>query len=54
MPHYEFYCERCKKEVTLVLSMGEREGGGYTCPDCGGKKLEPRMGTFFSQTSRKA
>ena len=27
MPHYEFYCERCKKEVTLILSIGERERG---------------------------
>jgi putative FmdB family regulatory protein len=54
MPHYEFYCERCKKEVTLILSIGERERGDYACPGCGGKKLEPRLGTFFSQTSRKA
>lgn len=52
MPHYEFYCERCKKEVTLTLSIGERERGDYKCPGCGGKKLEPQMGTFFSQTSR--
>ena len=29
MPHYEFYCERCKKEVTLTLSIGERERGDY-------------------------
>jgi putative FmdB family regulatory protein len=54
MPHYEFYCERCKKDVTLILTLGERERGDYACPGCGGKKLEPRMGTFFSQTSRKA
>lgn len=54
MPHYEFYCERCKKEVTLILSIGERERGDYMCPGCGDKKLEPRLGTFFSQTSRKA
>ena len=43
MPHYEFYCERCKKER-----------GEYKCPGCGGKQLQPLMGTFFSQTSRKA
>jgi putative FmdB family regulatory protein len=54
MPHYEFYCERCKKEVDLTLSIGERERGGYKCPGCGGKKLQPLLGTFFSQTSRKA
>jgi putative FmdB family regulatory protein len=54
MPHYEFHCERCKKDVTLTLSIGERERGDYKCPDCGGKNLQPLMGTFFSQTSRKA
>ena len=54
MPPYEFYCEQCEKEVTLTLSIGERERRDYKCPDCGGKKLQPLMGTFFSQTSRKA
>jgi putative FmdB family regulatory protein len=54
MPHYEFYCEKCEKEVTLTVSIAERERGGYRCPGCGGKALQPLMGTFFSQTSRKA
>jgi putative FmdB family regulatory protein len=54
MPHYEFYCEQCKKEVTLTLSIGERERRDYKCPGCGGQELQPLMGTFFSQTSRKA
>ncbi|MGH7383882.1 MAG: FmdB family zinc ribbon protein [Candidatus Rokuibacteriota bacterium] len=54
MPHYDFYCERCKKEVALTLSMGERERGDYKCPSCGRKELQPLLGTFFSKTSRKA
>lgn len=54
MPHYEFYCEHCKKEVTLGQSIGQRERGDYKCPGCGGKKLEPLMGTFFSQMSGTA
>lgn len=54
MPHYDFYCEECKKEVSLTLSIGARERGDYRCPGCGGKKLKALMGTFFSQTSRKA
>jgi putative FmdB family regulatory protein len=54
MPHYEFYCEKCRKEVSLTLTMGERERGDYQCPDCGGKSLQPLMGAFFSKTSRKA
>ena len=48
MPHYEFYCEKCQKEVTLTVSIAEHERGGYKCPGCGG------VGTFFSQKSRKA
>ena len=51
MPHYEFYCEQCKKEVALTLSIGQRERGDYKCH--GGKKLQPLLGTFFTQTSRK-
>jgi putative FmdB family regulatory protein len=54
MPHYEFFCEKCKKEVTLTLTISERERGSYKCPSCGGKKLQPLMGAFFSKTSRKS
>ncbi|HEV8438199.1 MAG TPA: FmdB family zinc ribbon protein [Methylomirabilota bacterium] len=54
MPHYDFYCEKCKKEVSMTLSIGERERGDFKCPCCGKKELQPLMGTFFSKTSRKA
>jgi putative FmdB family regulatory protein len=54
MPQYEFFCQKCKKEVSLVLTIGERERGDYKCPGCGGTSLEPRMAAFFSKTSRKA
>jgi putative FmdB family regulatory protein len=54
MPNYEFYCEKCRKEVTMTLTIGERERGQYQCPGCGRKELQPLMGTFFSKTSRKA
>lgn len=54
MPHYEFYCEKCRKEVTLTLSIGERERAEYRCPGCGGKALQPLIGTVFTQTSKKS
>jgi putative FmdB family regulatory protein len=54
MPHYEFYCERCKKEVALTLSIGERERADYKCPGCEGKSLQPLIGTVFTQTSKKS
>jgi len=33
MPLYEFYCDRCKKEVSLTLSMSEKEKGDYRWVD---------------------
>jgi putative FmdB family regulatory protein len=54
MPNYEFYCEKCRKEVALTLTMGERDRGQYQCPGCGSKELQPLMGAFFARTSRKA
>jgi DNA-directed RNA polymerase subunit RPC12/RpoP len=48
------HCDRCKKDVTLILSLGARERGDYKCPGCGDKKLEPPKGAFFSQTFMKA
>jgi len=54
MPSYEFYCQKCRKDVTMTLTIGERERGDYKCPACGGTSLQPLMGTFFSKTSRKA
>lgn len=54
MPSYEFHCSKCDKEVSLTLSIGERERGEYKCPSCDSKDLRPLMGTFFSKTSRKS
>ena len=54
MPHYEYFCDACKKEVMLQMSMSEHEKGGAACPECGGRGLRPLVGTFFSKTSRKS
>jgi putative FmdB family regulatory protein len=54
MPLYEFFCDKCQKEVSLTLSMSEREKGGAECPQCGSRELRALVGTFFSKTSRKS
>ena len=54
MPMYEFHCATCRKEVSLALTMKEREEGNFACPQCQGKKLEPLMTAFFAKTSRKS
>ena len=54
MPLYEFYCEKCRKEVSMTLTISEREKGKVACPTCGSRKLRPLVGPFFAKTSRKS
>jgi putative FmdB family regulatory protein len=53
MPLYEFFCDRCQKEVTVTQSMSEHAQGA-ACPSCGSRDMRPLVGTFFSKTSRKS
>jgi len=54
MPQYEYFCEKCKKEQTIAMTISAHDKGGATCPSCGGRDLRPLVGTFFSKTSRKS
>ena len=54
MPLYEFFCDKCQKEVSLTLSISEREKGEAQCPHCGSRDMRPQVGTFFPKTSRKS
>jgi putative FmdB family regulatory protein len=54
MPLYEFHCPTCQRDVTLNLSMRDREAGSAACPGCGSRDLQPLVGSFFSKTSRKS
>jgi putative FmdB family regulatory protein len=53
MPLYEFFCDRCQKEVSVTQSMSEHAKGA-ACPECGSRDMRPLVGTFFSKTSRKS
>lgn len=54
MPVYEYFCEGCRKEVAITMTISEHDRGGATCPACGGRDLRQLVGTFFSKTSRKS
>jgi putative FmdB family regulatory protein len=54
MPLYEYFCEKCRKDVTVPMTISAHEKGGAACPECGSKDLRPLVGAFFSKTSRKS
>jgi putative FmdB family regulatory protein len=35
MPRYEFYCEDCKKQFEIFLTLAEYEQDKAKCPKCG-------------------
>jgi putative FmdB family regulatory protein len=54
MPMYEYYCDKCEREVQLTLTIREHDKGPIKCPKCDGKALRPLLSTFMSQTSKKS
>jgi putative FmdB family regulatory protein len=54
MPVYEYYCDKCKRDVRVTLSISEHNKAKVACPRCSNKALRPLVSTFFSQTSRKS
>ena len=54
MPVYEYYCDKCRQNVTVTQSIREHGQQAPACPRCGGSGLRPLVSTFFSQTSRKS
>ena len=54
MPHYEFFCQECKKLFDKILSLVDYEEGEVLCPYCGSKKVEQRWSPFSAITSKKS
>jgi putative FmdB family regulatory protein len=54
MPHYEFFCNACKKTFAKILALVDYEEGEVRCPHCGSKKVEQRWSAFSVITSKKS
>ena len=57
MPHYEFFCNACKKTFLKILTMAEHAAQKTACPHCGSHEVEQRWSAFsaFSAiTSKKS
>ena len=54
MPHYKFFCQKCKKFFDKILSLVDYEEDEVLCPHCGSKKVEQRWSIFSAVTSKKS
>jgi putative FmdB family regulatory protein len=54
MPHYEYFCNSCKKTFSKMLSISEHDKGKAACPRCGSKNVEQRWSAFSAVTSKKS
>ncbi|NVM20407.1 MAG: zinc ribbon domain-containing protein [Desulfobacterales bacterium] len=54
MPTYEYQCEECKDQFSLILSIAEHDEKAVTCPKCKSKEVKQIVSTFIAQTSRKS
>ena len=49
MPLFEYYCEECQKDFTLLQSVNVNKQE-TTCPDCGGNQIQHKLSTFAPKT----
>jgi putative FmdB family regulatory protein len=55
MPLYEYYCEQCKKEFELALTLNEHDHEEkIKCPKCGSHKFHQVAAAFTAVTSKKS
>ena len=54
MPVYEYYCDNCRRDVSITLSISGHDKAKGACPQCANTALRPLVSTFFSQTARKS
>ncbi|MEW6585646.1 MAG: FmdB family zinc ribbon protein [Nitrospirota bacterium] len=55
MPAYEYTCKDCSKDFTVFLTIKEYEAKPkITCSHCQSDKVEKKLTTFFTKTSRKS
>ncbi len=54
MPTYDYRCQGCGEEFSLVMSISEHDRKRVSCPQCKGRKVEQLVSGFTTITSRKS
>ena len=54
MPTYEYRCQKCGREFSVMMSMSRHEHEEVVCPDCRAKEVSPQISLFSAKTSKKS
>ena len=54
MPIYEYVCDDCQKQFTIVLSLAEYEKNNLECPKCKSKNVHQEVTQCTVVTSHKS
>ena len=56
MPEYEFFCEKCNKSFTEIMSISEfeKKKGRVRCPKCKSKRVRQIISGVRVITSKKS
>lgn len=54
MPTYEYQCQSCRKEFTIIQSISEHGKNPVHCPECQSADVKQLMSVFTAQTSKKS
>ena len=54
MPHYEFFCNTCKKTFPKILTIAQHDADMTACPHCGSHAVEQCWSAFTVITSKKS
>ena len=54
MPIYEFFCNKCQKKFTAILTLSEYEEKKPKCPECGSEDAEQEVASVSVVTSKKS
>jgi len=54
MPVYEFICQKCDCDFSLVVTISEYEKKKFTCPKCKSDKVKRQISLFQTITSKKS
>lgn len=53
MPIYDYRCQDCGHDFTVIESLDEHEVVQHACPDCGSARVKRVIGPVHVQTGKK-